>query len=95
VPHVVLDPARPWSLKLLMRRVAEGAPVAMFPQLNPTPTGSMTKVYDTAARIAVRYGAAIVPVRIRGSLYTRYSAVGGRFPKRFFPRITLTVLPAG
>ena len=94
VPHVVLDPARPWSLKTLVRCVAEGKPVAMFPQLHATPTGSMTKVYDTAARIAARYDAAIIPVRISGSLYTRYSAVGGNYPRRRFPRITLTVLPA-
>lgn len=94
VPHVVLDPARPWSLKTLVQCVAEGKPVAMFPQLYTTPTGRMTKVYDTAARIAARYDAPIVAVRISGSLYTRYAAVGGNHPRRRFPRITLTVLPA-
>lgn len=94
VPHVVLEPARPWSLKKLVDYVAQGKPVAMFPQLYVTPTGKMTKVYDTSARLAVRYDATIVPVRISGSLQTRYSRVGGNFPKRRFPRITLTVLPA-
>ena len=94
VPHVVLDPARPWSLKTLVQCVAEGKPVAMFPQLRTTPTGSMTKVYDTAARIAARYDVPIVAVRISGSLYTRYAAVSGNYPRRRFPCITLTVLPA-
>jgi acyl-[acyl-carrier-protein]-phospholipid O-acyltransferase/long-chain-fatty-acid--[acyl-carrier-protein] ligase len=94
VPHVVLDPARPWSLKKLVEHVAHGKPVAMFPQLYATATGGMTKVYDTAARLAARHDATIVPVRISGSLQTRYSRVGGNYPKRRFPRITLTVLPA-
>jgi len=33
-------------------------------------------------------------VRITGTLYTRYAAVGGNFPKRLFPRVTIRVLPA-
>jgi acyl-[acyl-carrier-protein]-phospholipid O-acyltransferase/long-chain-fatty-acid--[acyl-carrier-protein] ligase len=94
VPHVVLDPARPWSVKKLVEHVADGTPIAMFPQFYPTPTGRMSKVYGTPARIAARHDAAIVPVRISGSLYSRYAVVGGNFPKRRFPRITLTVMPA-
>jgi acyl-[acyl-carrier-protein]-phospholipid O-acyltransferase/long-chain-fatty-acid--[acyl-carrier-protein] ligase len=94
VPHVTLDPARPWSLKKLLRLVTEGMPVAIFPQLYPTATGAMTKVYDAAARIAARHDARIVPVRITGSLFSRYAMTGGNYPKRRFPRMTLTVLPA-
>ena len=94
VPHVILDPAQPWSLKPLLRLVTEGRPVAMFPQLYPAATGRMTKVYDAAARIAVRHDACIVPVRISGTLYSHYSIAGGNYPKRRFPRISLTVLPA-
>jgi len=94
VPHVVLDPARPWSIKKLVRCVMHGTPVAMFPQRRTTPTGAMSKVYDTAARIAVRHGATLVPVRIAGALQTAFAPVGGNFPKRWFPRITLSVLGA-
>src|SRR5262245_7251706 len=93
VPHVVVDAAHPLSLKKLMRRLRLGKPVAVFPQGRPTVTGSLTKVYDSAALLASRCDAQIVPVRVTGTLYTRFSAVGGRFPKRLFPQVTLRVLP--
>ena len=34
-----------------------------------------------------------MPVRVSGTLYTRFSAVTGNYPRRLFPRVTLTVLP--
>src|SRR6185436_18691729 len=92
VPHVVVDAAHPLSLKTLMRRLQQGKPVAVFPQGRPTTTGSLTKVYDSAALLAVRCSAQIVPVRLSGTLYSRFSAVGGRYPKRLFPQVTITVL---
>jgi acyl-[acyl-carrier-protein]-phospholipid O-acyltransferase/long-chain-fatty-acid--[acyl-carrier-protein] ligase len=93
VPHVVLNPQHPLALKRLIRLVVRGRPVLVFPQGPPTPTGSLTKVYDSAAVIAARCNAWIVPVHISGTLYSRYAAVGGRFPKRLFPQVTITVLP--
>jgi acyl-[acyl-carrier-protein]-phospholipid O-acyltransferase/long-chain-fatty-acid--[acyl-carrier-protein] ligase len=93
VPHVLLNPQHPLALKRLIRRVERGRPVLLFPQGPATPTGGLTKIYDSAAVIAARCNASIVPVRISGTLYSRYSAVGGLFPKRLFPRVTITVLP--
>src|SRR5690606_12993099 len=63
------------------------------PQGQPTRTGALTRVYDAAALMAARCNARIVPVRISGTLYSRFSAVSGQFPKRLFPRVTLTILP--
>jgi len=94
VPHIVLDAAHPLGLKRLMRLIERGKPVVVFPQGQQTATGSLTKVYDTAARMAERRAARIVPVRITGTVYTRFAAVGGDFPKRRFPRVTLQILPA-
>jgi acyl-[acyl-carrier-protein]-phospholipid O-acyltransferase/long-chain-fatty-acid--[acyl-carrier-protein] ligase len=93
VPHVVLDPRYPLALKRLIRLVVRGRPVLVFPQGPATPTGSLTKIYDSAAVIAARCDAWIVPVRISGTLHSPYAAVGGLFRKRLFPRITITVLP--
>lgn len=93
VPHVVLNPQHPLALKRLIRLVVRGRPVLLFPQGPATPTGSLTKVYDSAAVIAARCNAWIVPVRISGTLHSRFAAVGGLFPKRFLPRVTITVLP--
>ena len=93
VPHVVLDPRQPLALKRLIRLVERGQPVLVFPQGPATPTGGVTKVYDSAAVIAARCNARIVPVRITGTLQTRFAAVGGLFPKRLFPRVTIRIMP--
>jgi acyl-[acyl-carrier-protein]-phospholipid O-acyltransferase/long-chain-fatty-acid--[acyl-carrier-protein] ligase len=94
VPHVVLDSSRALALKRLIRLVRRGRPVVVFPQGPATATGSLTKIYDSAAVIAARCDARIVPVRITGTLFTRYAAVGGNFPRHWFPRVTIRVLPA-
>jgi acyl-[acyl-carrier-protein]-phospholipid O-acyltransferase/long-chain-fatty-acid--[acyl-carrier-protein] ligase len=93
VPHVVLNPQRPLALKRLIRLVERGRPVVVFPQGPATSTGALTKIYDSAAVIAARCNALIVPVHITGTLYSRYAAVGGLFPKRLFPRVTITIMP--
>ena len=94
VPHVILDPRSPLTLKRLIRLVERGQPVVVFPQGPATATGSLTKIYDSAAVIAAHCNARIVPVRITGTLYTGFAAVGGLFPKRRFPRVTIRILPA-
>src|SRR5262245_53826171 len=93
VPHVVIDPRQPLALKRVIRLMMRGRPVLVFPQGPATPTGSLTKVYDSAAVIAARCNARIVPVRIAGTLQTPFAAVGGLFPKRLFPRVTIRIMP--
>jgi len=88
---VVLDPARPLALKRLIREIQKGGSVAIFPQGRVSATGALMKVYDSAGLIAARSGAGIVPVHIAGTLGSRFSAVGGAFPRRWFPRVVLTV----
>jgi acyl-[acyl-carrier-protein]-phospholipid O-acyltransferase/long-chain-fatty-acid--[acyl-carrier-protein] ligase len=92
VPHVILDPLRPLAVKHLIRLVERGRPVVVFPQGPATSTGSLTKIYDSAAVIAARCNARIVPVRITGTLYSRFAEVKGRFPRRWLPQVTIQVL---
>jgi acyl-[acyl-carrier-protein]-phospholipid O-acyltransferase / long-chain-fatty-acid--[acyl-carrier-protein] ligase len=91
VNFVVLDPARPLELKRLIRQVQNGETVAVFPQGRVSTTGGLMKVYDSAGLIAARSGANIVPVHIGGTLHSRFARVGGRHPKRWFPRVVLSV----
>lgn len=93
IAFATLDPARPLSVKRIVRLVRRGHPVVLFPEGSPTPTGGITKVYDAAGVIAARCDADLVPVRISGTLYTRHAAVGARWPKFRWPRVTVTVLP--
>lgn len=92
--HVVIEPARPLEVRHLVRTVQRGEPVAIFPEGAASATGALGKVYDAAGVIAARCDADIVPVAIQGALYSRFSRVGGNFPKRWRPSVTLTVLPA-
>lgn len=92
VPHVVIDASHPLALKRLIRLVERGMPVAVFPQGRPTETGGLMKVHDSAALIAARCGAEVVPVNIAGTLYSRFSLVSGNYRKRWWPRVTLRIL---
>jgi len=94
VSFVVLNPTQPLELKRLIRRVQRGESVAIFPQGRVSTTGGVMKVYDSAGLIAARCDAHIVPVHIAGTLYSRFSAVGGNYPRRWFPRVVLTIQPA-
>jgi len=93
VRFIALEPTRPLALKRLIREVQRGGNVAIFPQGRVSTTGTVMKVYGSAALIAARSDASIVPVYIKGTLYSRSSAVGGAYPQRWFPKVTLTVLP--
>lgn len=94
VHFVVLDAARPLALKGLIRRVQRGESVAIFPQGRVSTTGGVMKIYDSAGLIAAHCDARIVPVHIAGTLYSRMSAVSARYPRRWFPRVVLSVQPA-
>ena len=88
---VALDPTRPLALKRLIRQVRQGESVAIFPQGRVSTTGTVMKVYDSAGLIAARSDAVIVPVHIGGTVHSHLSGVTGAYPKRWLPRVTLTV----
>lgn len=52
------------------------------------------KILEATAMIAERAEAKIVPVRIRGAAYSKFSYFRHKQLLRYFPKITLTVLPA-
>jgi len=82
------------AVKRLVRTVKAGRPVLMFPQDRATTTGSTMKIYGAAGVIALRAEADIVPLRVNGTLHTRWAVTGPRWPRRCFPRVTLHLLSA-
>src|ERR1700690_4208871 len=92
--YLAVDPAHPLAMKKVVRLIASGRPVVIFPEGRITVTGSLMKVYDGPAFVAARTGATIVPVRLDGPARSYFSRLTGDYPRRLFPRIRISIQPA-
>jgi acyl-[acyl-carrier-protein]-phospholipid O-acyltransferase/long-chain-fatty-acid--[acyl-carrier-protein] ligase len=88
-----MDPLQPLSVKALTHYLREDRKAVIFPEGRITVTGALMKVYDGAALVAERSEAAILPIRIDGAQYTPVSRLHGVVRLRWFPPITLNILP--
>jgi acyl-[acyl-carrier-protein]-phospholipid O-acyltransferase/long-chain-fatty-acid--[acyl-carrier-protein] ligase len=88
-----MDPTNPMSTKGLIHAVQEGRTCVIFPEGRITVTGALMKVYEGPGMIADKAGAPIVPVRIDGAQYTPFSRLKGKIKLRWFPKISITILP--
>ena len=88
-----VDPANPFSTKTMVRAVKDGEALVVFPEGRLTTTGSLMKVYEGAGMVADKAGAVIVPIRIDGLQFTRFSRLGRRGPHRWFPPLSFTIMP--
>jgi acyl-[acyl-carrier-protein]-phospholipid O-acyltransferase/long-chain-fatty-acid--[acyl-carrier-protein] ligase len=90
-----VDPSRPLAMRHLIGLVKNGEPLVIFPEGRITVTGALMKVYDGTAMIADKGDALIVPVRIEGAQRSTLSYLKpGQIKKAWFPKITVTFLPA-
>jgi acyl-[acyl-carrier-protein]-phospholipid O-acyltransferase / long-chain-fatty-acid--[acyl-carrier-protein] ligase len=88
-----LDPSNPFALKGLANGVKEGRHCVIFPEGRITVTGALMKIYEGPGLIADRSGASILPIRIDGAQFTPFSRLKGKVRLRWFPKITMTMLP--
>ena len=90
-----LDPTRPLAARALINEVKDGQTLVIFPEGRLTVTGGLMKVYDGTAMIADKADAWIVPVRIDGLERSPWSFMRKSQTKKvWFPKVTVTILPA-
>lgn len=89
--HLVLDLSEPTTVKRLVRMLAAGELLVIFPQSRVTTTAGAMKLYQSVATIAVRTGVSIVPVTIDGLLYSHYGRIAGDFPRPRLPQVTIRI----
>jgi len=87
-----IAPGHPMAVKHVIRLLESGRPVVIFPEGRISLTGGLMKVYEGPAFVAAKAGATLLPVWLDGLSRSHFSKTTN-WPRKFFPRITLTILP--
>lgn len=88
-----MDPTSPLSLKSLIRYLKQDNKAVIFPEGRITTTGALMKVYEGPGLAADRADAMVLPIGIEGPQFSPFSYLQGPGLIRWFPRITLRILP--
>ena len=88
-----IDSRNPLSVRSLIEELKKDKKIMIFPEGRITITGSMMKIYEGAGIIAQKSGAKILPVRIDGAQYSKFSYLKKKIHTSFFPKISLNILP--
>ena len=80
-PHLVTDVGNPGALKKVVRLLAAGKSIVMYPEGRINPTQCVAKIYEVPALIAAKAGIPVIPVRIR-------------YGPGWLPRVSIRVLAA-
>ncbi|QPK65534.1 AMP-binding protein [Methylomonas sp. LL1] len=88
-----MDPTHPLSLKALIHHLQHDTKTVIFPEGRITVTGSMMKIYDGTGMVADKSGATILPIRIDGAQYSHFSKLRNIVRLRWFPAITIHIMP--
>ena len=87
-----LDPTNPMAIRSLINEIKKNKKVMIFPEGRISVTGGLMKVYEGAGIIAQKADAKIVPVRINGAQFSKFSYLKNKMKTRVFPKINMTIL---
>ena len=88
-----MDPTHPLSLKALIHHLQTDTKTVIFPEGRISVTGSMMKIYDGTGMVADKSGATLLPIRIDGAQYSHFSRLKNIVRLRWFPQITIHIMP--
>ena len=88
-----VDTLSPVAIKSLIRLVQDGHKAVIFPEGRITTTSTLMKIYEGPGMIADKADATVLPVALEGPQYGRLSYLKGRLRQRWFPRVSITLLP--
>jgi acyl-[acyl-carrier-protein]-phospholipid O-acyltransferase/long-chain-fatty-acid--[acyl-carrier-protein] ligase len=88
-----LDPMNPLAIKTLINEVKKGQKCVIFPEGRITTTGALMKLYEGPGLIADHAKVNLLPIRLQGAQYTPFSRLRGKVQIRWFPKISISILP--
>lgn len=88
-----VDPTNALSLKSLIRFLRADNKAVIFPEGRVTTTGALMKIYEGPGLVADKAAAMVLPIGIEGPQFSPFSYLPRQAYNRWFPRITLRILP--
>ncbi len=94
VPILATDHTKPMSIKAMARRIAAGQSCVIFPEGRITATGALMKIYPGTSWLVDQADVPVIAIHIEGLEFSRQSRPKAGFPRRWFPKVRLTIGPA-
>lgn len=88
-----VSPDNPYAVRELIKKVRSDEQVMIFPEGRLSRTGKLMKVYDGTGMVALNGEAKVLPIMIDGLQFSKLTYNGNVKPKRWFPKVTITILP--
>ncbi|MDR1123269.1 MAG: acyl-[ACP]--phospholipid O-acyltransferase [Elusimicrobiota bacterium] len=89
IKHIAVDHANPMAVKTIIEEIKKGRRIVLYPEGRISTTGGLMKIYPGPAMIADRSGAAVLPVCMQGTQYSRFAFYGRKL--RHIPDVPFTV----
>jgi acyl-[acyl-carrier-protein]-phospholipid O-acyltransferase/long-chain-fatty-acid--[acyl-carrier-protein] ligase len=91
-PYLAIDPSSAFAIRPVIKLLASGKPLLIFPEGRLTQNAAKSKVYAVAGFVAATSGALIVPLQITRTARKFFSGLADCRAKSIFPKVTISIL---